>query len=185
MKAGRVSMEASSGARPRRRGTTRVVVGSRVPAPAGALFALRSDPWNLRALSPLLPVHLEAPTRPVQPDDVHHIHIRLLRRTIRWELVIVEVEPDRRIVDVQRRGPFRAWRHQHIVLPRGEMESVLADVIDFRFFVGAWGRVLDRVLVRPLLWLEFANQQRRLRRLLTRRQSLLRRIRRRAPRATP
>ncbi len=185
MKAERASMQASAGARPPSPSTTRVVVNSRVPAPAAALFALRRDPWNLRALSPLLPIHLEAPSRPVQPGDIHHIHMRLLRRTIRWELGIVEVAPDRRIVDVQRRGPFRAWRHQHIVVPCGEMESTLVDVIDFRFFPRPWGRVLDRLLVRSLLWVEFTRQQRRLRRLLIRPQPLWQRMRRRAPGSTP
>jgi ligand-binding SRPBCC domain-containing protein len=146
--------------------------------PLHALFALREDPFNLMKLAPLVPIHLQAPSRPVQVGDLHEVSFRTFGKSIWMELRIEAIDPDRRIVDVQTRGPFRHWRHEHSVAPRGEMHASLTDTVDFRFFGGAAGRALDAALVRPLLWLEFRRQHRRLHQLLERHPSLWHRARR-------
>ena len=40
------------------------------------------------------------------------------------------------------KGPSRRWEHRHTVTPRGPLESVLIDDIDYELPLGALGRVL-------------------------------------------
>jgi ligand-binding SRPBCC domain-containing protein len=51
----------------------------------------------------------------------------------------VEYEPGRRFVDEMRRGPFRRWRHEHLVLPRDEASCVLRDDIEYELPLGRLG----------------------------------------------
>lgn len=48
----------------------------------------------------------------------------------RWVAEHTRYEPPRMFEDVQVSGPFKSWRHQHIVLPHEE-GAVLVDEIDF------------------------------------------------------
>ena len=145
---------------------THVQVSSRIPAPARGVFALREDAFNLLRLAPLVPTHVEAPSRPVQLGDMHALSFRLPWKTVRMELLIESIEPGLRIIDVQRAGPFKYWRHEHRVEPVGEMHSRLVDVAEFRFFRGPLARVLDPLIVRTVLWLKFRRQHRQLVRLV-------------------
>lgn len=155
----------------------RVVFASRIPMPAEALFHFRQDPWNVTRMSPHFPrIDVHAASRPVEEGDVQSLHVRLWHRQYRIRLRIAEIVPPRRVVDRQIDGPFREWRHQHVVLPRDDQESVLADVVDFRYFGGAAGPVLDRMVVAPLIWLYFSSQHRHLRHLFGRQRGWRRRV---------
>lgn len=145
----------------------RVVIASPMPVSADELVRFHRDVRNLARISPPFPrLTIEAPRRLSIAGDVQRIRMKLPCRELRWDATIVEVVPGRRMVDVQRGGPFRSWRHQHVALPR-DGGSLLADVLDFRFFPGRIGRLLDVALVAPVLRLQFADRHRRTRRLLS------------------
>lgn len=69
---------------------------------------------------------------------------------VRWVAEHTLYDPPRRFEDVQLRGPFRRWRHTHIVEPRGD-GAVLRDVIDYEPPLGALGALLAPALVEPRL----------------------------------
>lgn len=69
---------------------------------------------------------------------------------IRSEFEHVICEPPERFVDEQRRGPFRSWRHQH-VMTSAEGGTKLLDVIDFEPPLGFLGRWLAPVAILPRL----------------------------------
>lgn len=68
--------------------------------------------------------------------------------------------------DVQERGPFRKWRHQHRVHGEGD-GARLTDVVSFRMLPTPVGEFLEYWLVRPMLIGMFAYRHRRTRALLT------------------
>ncbi len=155
----------------------RVVYARRIPVPAEALFQFRQNPWNVARMSSRFPrIDIHAPSRPAEAGDEQILHARLWRRRYAMRMRIDEVSPPRRVVDIQIDGPFRFWRHQHVVLPRDDQESVLVDIVDFRYFGGPAGRLLDTVVVKPLLWVYFSQQHRRLRAHLGRHTSWRRRL---------
>ncbi|HEY0080352.1 MAG TPA: SRPBCC family protein [Pyrinomonadaceae bacterium] len=59
-------------------------------------------------------------------------------------------DPPRMFEDVQVRGPFRRWRHRHIVEPHPE-GAVLRDEIEYEPPLGFLGRWAARFLVVPRL----------------------------------
>jgi ligand-binding SRPBCC domain-containing protein len=52
--------------------------------------------------------------------------------------------------DIMLEGPFSHWRHKHLFLPH-EAGCLLRDVIDYSLPFGVFGRLVDRLLVRPRL----------------------------------
>lgn len=66
----------------------------------------------------------------------------------RWIAEHTAYDPPRMFEDVQVSGPFRNWRHRHIVRPEGD-GALLIDEIDYEPPGWIAGRLLDPVLVRP------------------------------------
>ena len=136
----------------------------RIPRPLPEVFAFFADARNLALLTP----HWVgfAPDGP-QPDAIaqgvefgHRIRVRGI--TLRWRSRIEVWDPPTRFVDVQLRGPFRQWRHEHAfeAVPGGTR------CID-RVRYAAWGgRWIDRWLVRPDLERMFDFRRDRLLELL-------------------
>lgn len=69
---------------------------------------------------------------------------------VRWVAEHTLYDPPRMFEDVQLRGPFRRWRHRHVVEPR-EPGALLRDEIDYEPPLGALGRLLSPLLVEPRL----------------------------------
>lgn len=102
-----------------------------------------TPPWeNARVIQ-------QAPT--LRPGARAIIETRLFGIVpVRWVAEHTLYDPPRSFEDVQLSGPFRSWRHKHIVEPRGE-GSVLRDVIHYEPHFGALGKLLAPVLIEPRL----------------------------------
>jgi len=69
--------------------------------------------------------------------------------TARWVAEHTAYEPPRMFEDVQVAGPFRCWRHRHIITP-GPNGAVLRDEIDYEPPLGLVGRVANPLIERRL-----------------------------------
>ncbi len=69
----------------------------------------------------------------------------------RWIAEHTKFEPPRMFEDVQISGPFRIWRHRHIILPHADGGAVLKDEIEFEPPLGFIGTSLAPFLVEPKL----------------------------------
>jgi ligand-binding SRPBCC domain-containing protein len=74
---------------------------------------------------------------------------------IRLEAVHTACERPRMFVDEQVRGPFRSWRHQH-VMTAADGGTRLTDIIDFEPPFGPLGRLFSPLLILPRLRKLFA-----------------------------
>jgi len=63
---------------------------------------------------------------------------------------ITEYDPPHRFVDEQVRGPFRAFRHEHLFTESGD-GTVMTDRVTFTAPFGVLGRVTERVVLRRYL----------------------------------
>ena len=50
---------------------------------------------------------------------------------VRWVAEHTAYDPPRMFEDVQVSGPFKSWRHRHLVAPHGSGGSILRDEIEF------------------------------------------------------
>ena len=123
-----------------------------IRAPPERVFAFHELPGVLERLTPPW-----EKTRVVE----HAASLRAGERTVvetralgLWPVRFVAehtaYDPPRMFEDVQLAGPFRRWRHRHIIRPH-ENGAVLRDEIDFEPPLGPLGRAAARLLVLPRL----------------------------------
>jgi len=88
-----------------------------IGAPVQVVFDLHADPRNIaRVAAPPAHVQLLPPYDvPLRLGSVVRVQVALfglLPQIVETEIVVCD--PPHEFADVQRRGPFRAWRHRHL-----------------------------------------------------------------------
>ncbi len=130
----------------------RFIAESIIPAPPERVFAFHELPDALARLTPPWAgsrVIEHAPTVDVGARTVCAIRVAPLI-WIRTELVHTACERPTRFVDEQVRGPFKSWRHEHIVMPAKNGGAKLTDIIDFEPPFGILGRAFAPLMRRRL-----------------------------------
>lgn len=69
---------------------------------------------------------------------------------IRWVAEHTAYDPPRMFEDVQIKGPFRRWRHRHLVAAHAD-GAILRDEIDYEPPLGFFGRAAAPFLIEPRL----------------------------------
>lgn len=132
-----------------------------IDAPVAQVFAFFSDPANLGALTPpSLSFRLaRAPARLAAGATIDYT-LRLGPLPLAWRSELEVWEPGVRFVDVQRRGPYRAWSHEHRfdVDPADPQRTVMRDVVRYEVPLGWVGRLLHRLAVGRTLRALFAHR---------------------------
>ena len=67
-----------------------------------------------------------------------------------WRTEIVAWEPGVRFVDVQQKGPYRAWWHEHRFEDRGD-HTLMEDTVYYKLPLGPLGAVAHRLHVSGML----------------------------------
>lgn len=120
-----------------------------VNAPIGDVFAFFSKAENLEKLTPrslrfeiLTPVPIE-----MKPGAEIAYRLRLFGIPFRWLSEITVWEPGVRFVDVQRKGPYSLWEHEHAFesVPEG---TVIHDRLRYAVPGGPFEPLLFRLFVR-------------------------------------
>ena len=74
---------------------------------------------------------------------------------VKWVARHTRYEPPRMFEDVQISGPFKSWRHRHIVLPHDD-GAVLRDEIEYEVPMSIFGKAVAPVFVESKLEKMFA-----------------------------
>ena len=77
--------------------------------------------------------------------------------SFRWIAEHTAYDPPRMFEDVQIAGPFRCWRHRHLIEPHSD-GAILRDEIDYEPPLGFLGRTAAPLLVEPRLRKLFASR---------------------------
>jgi ligand-binding SRPBCC domain-containing protein len=70
--------------------------------------------------------------------------------TMQWIAEHTIYDPPRVFEDIQIKGPFRNWRHRHVILPHAE-GAILKDEIEYDPPLGFLGRALAPLLIENRL----------------------------------
>jgi len=119
-----------------------------VTRPLAEVFNFFSRAENLEELTPpwLNFKILKAEPQPVQQGTVIHYSLRLHGIPLRWTSEIVEWEPPHRFVDLQLRGPYKLWRHEHRFEAR-DGGTLISDTINLSLPLGFLGRLAYKIKV--------------------------------------
>jgi ligand-binding SRPBCC domain-containing protein len=129
------------------------------------VFPFFADAFNLEAITPPW-LHFEVLTpRPIQMRAGLRIDYRLRLRglPLRWQSEITVWDPPCRFVDEQRRGPYRAWIHEHLFEERNG-GTLARDLVQYGV-LGGW--LVNRLFVRRDVERILRFRQTRLREMFT------------------
>ena len=134
--------------------TTRSYVRrSELPVSAEASFVWHMRPGAFERLTPpWVRMSIVRRDRGIREGAQVEMTIRIAGMSIRWLAEHHDFRWGRSFSDMQRRGPFRSWHHQHRFEPRSADASILEDQIEYvlpaeeltgRFAADAIGRQID------------------------------------------
>ena len=69
---------------------------------------------------------------------------------VQWIAQHTSYDPPHMFEDIQIKGPFRSWRHRHLIEPHGD-GAILRDEIDYEPPLGFIGRALAPLLIERRL----------------------------------
>jgi ligand-binding SRPBCC domain-containing protein len=123
-----------------------------IPVPPEVAFGFFEDPHNLRLITPdWLDFRISSIRgTPLDVGTTISYRIRWLGVPIRWVSRIDEFERNRRFVDVQIRGPYHYWRHEHRFEERNG-QTLMRDTVRYELPLGVLGRIAHRMVVRRQL----------------------------------
>jgi ligand-binding SRPBCC domain-containing protein len=147
---------------PGRRGGYVLRASTVVPRPLEEVFAFFSNAFNLERMTPP-----EMGFRVLTPPPIEmrvglliDYRVKVLGFPVRWQSKITAWEPGVRFADVQTRGPFRYWEHQHTferVLDESGSETGTR-VGDYVEYAVPGGELVHRWQVRPTNERVFAHR---------------------------
>jgi ligand-binding SRPBCC domain-containing protein len=123
-----------------------------VPVPLEVAFRFFEDPRNLPLITPdwLGFRIMSIRGSPLDVGTTIIYRIRWLGVPLSWVTRIDEFERNRRFVDVQIRGPYRWWRHEHTFEGRNG-QTLVRDTVRYELPLGILGTIVHRLVVRHQL----------------------------------
>ena len=138
-----------------------------LPAARDKVFAFFADAANLDAITPPWMHFYVLTPRPIAMacGTLIDYKLRVHGLPIRWQSEITVWEPPHRFVDVQRRGPYRRWVHEHCFEER-DGGTLIRDNVEYA--VPGWllESLVNCWLVAPDLRKIFAHRTTRIEELL-------------------
>lgn len=140
--------------------TYRLVSETLVPAPIEEVFDFFSRAENLERITPpelgfriLTPLPIE-----MRPGALIAYRLKLNGIPFRWQTEITVWEPTVRFVDVQLRGPYRQWVHEHRFesVPEG---TRMTDDLTYALPLGFFGNLAHRLFVRKKVEAIFSHRE--------------------------
>ena len=106
-------------------------------------FSRLMPPWEKSRIIEVAPT--------LQPGARAIVETKLLGLfNARWVSLHTAYNPPHMFEDVQTSGPFRSWRHRHLVTPHQD-GAVLSDEIEYEPPLGFLGRVAAPLVIIPRL----------------------------------
>ena len=114
-------------------------------------FAFFSKAENLGLLTPpSMRFAVTGPVPSIGEGTVIDYDMRVSGVPITWRSCIVDWTPGERFIDLQVKGPYRSWWHEHAFRADGAA-TVMEDRVCYAPPFGLLGRIANRLFVVPML----------------------------------
>jgi len=119
-----------------------------VDRPRDKVFPFFADAKNLQAITPeFLDFRVVTPGEiRMEPGTLIDYRLKVHGIPLRWRTLITVWDPPHRFVDVQLKGPYRLWHHEHTFEPVGEGRTRCRDIVHYAHWGGP---IVEKLLVRP------------------------------------
>ncbi len=117
-----------------------------LPHPIESVFAFFADAFQLERITPDWLKFKVLTPRPIEmsPGALIDYKLRLRGIPIRWRTRIEDWEPPHRFVDLQIRGPYRLWRHEHTFV-ESDGGTLVGDCVNYNV---PGGRLVNWLVVQ-------------------------------------
>jgi uncharacterized protein (TIGR01777 family) len=139
--------------RPEAAGEARYELRARtvIDAPLDQTFAFFSKPANLGVITPAaMSFSIQGQVPPMATGAMIDYRVRVGPLPVRWRTRITTWEPGRTFADLQEKGPYRFWWHEHRFQADGP-RTVMEDRVYYTPPLGLFGRLANRVFIRTAL----------------------------------
>ncbi len=118
-----------------------------LPAPLEETFAFFGEARNLERITPpFLRFRIMTPGAiEMRPGTLIDYQLRVRGVPVRWQTEITDWNPPNNFTDVQLRGPYRKWVHQHTFCSENG-GTIVEDTIHY---LVPGGTLIDRLIIRP------------------------------------
>ncbi len=140
-----------------------------IPLPLDRTFDFFSRAENLEAITPpWLKFRLITKT-PIEMKRgaIIEYNLRINGFPVYWRTLIAEYDPPHRFVDVQQKGPYRLWRHEH-TFQEVEGGTLMRDRVEYQIGYGLLGEIARRMFVARQLRQIWDYREKRLAEILGR-----------------
>jgi hypothetical protein len=135
-------------------------------APVSEVFPFFQDPRNLAEITPkwmsFEVVHID--DGGMRAGFKIAYRIKWMGVSLRWITRIKEYDPPHRFLDVQAKGPYKVWRHEH-TFEETASGTRMRDLVQYELPFGILGDVAHRLIVRRQLRRIFDYRARRIAKL--------------------
>jgi ligand-binding SRPBCC domain-containing protein len=113
-----------------------------------------SRPENLSKITPpAMDFVILSDVKDIEMHDgmiIHYSVKPLLGFPLKWESEIKEIKEKQYFIDIQRKGPYKLWRHKHVFR---EIENgvEMIDDIDYALPLGILGQLANKLIVNRQL----------------------------------
>jgi ligand-binding SRPBCC domain-containing protein len=137
-----------------------------IKAPLDEVFRFFEDPRNLAKITPkgmgFDITHIDG--LPVTPGFRIEYTIRVMGVPVKWVTQIPIYEPPNRFVDIQEKGPYRSWRHEH-TFEDHDGQTLMRDRVQYELSFGILGRATHALVVSRQLRDIFDYRRRKIRKM--------------------
>jgi ligand-binding SRPBCC domain-containing protein len=144
---------AAAVSRPEGAGEARYELRARtvIDAPLDQAFAFFSKAANLGVITPAaMRFSIQGQAPPMAAGAMIDYRVRVGPLPVRWRTRITTGEPGRRFADLQERGPYRFWWHEHTFQADGP-RTVMEDRVYYTAPLGLFGRLANAIFIRSTL----------------------------------
>jgi uncharacterized protein (TIGR01777 family) len=122
-----------------------------IDAPIEDTFAFFSKAANLGVITPAaMRFSIQGQVPPMAAGAMIDYRVRFGPLPVRWRTRITTWEPGRRVADLQEKGPYRFWWHEHTFQADGP-RTVMEDRVYYTPPLGLFGRLANRLFIRSTL----------------------------------
>ena len=140
-----------------------------IPASRPEVFKFFEDPNNLHLITPktlgLQITHVDP--LPVRRDFRIEYTIKWLFLRLKWVTRITQYDPPELFADIQEKGPYKSWRHEHIFEEAGD-QTLMRDHVQYELPFGILGSIAHRLIVAEQLRQIFEYRAQQVRKLFER-----------------